>query len=174
MRPCLSHCGNMVMWITLWRGTNVCHIATIWLWVAMVSYGKQLSNMVNYCQLWSTTTNHGHGQPRSTIVMFVTLRQYGYLCHIVCLSYKAMFITLRQYGYVLLKATTWLCLSQCDVCITLWRWGYIHHIAMTRLCSWDNETMFITLIGNHLELCRWWIIRVLRTLIANILDLYLF
>jgi len=123
---------------------------------------------------WSTADNHGHGQPRSNMVMFVTLQQYGYLCHIVCSSYKAMFITLRQYGYVLLKATTWLCLSQCDVCITLWRWGYIHHIAMTRLCSWDNETMFITLIGNHLELCRWWIIRVLRTLIANILDLYLF
>ena len=43
------------------------------------------------------------GQPRSTIVMFVTIQQYGYVHHKrICLSLcdnMVMFITLQQYGY---------------------------------------------------------------------------
>jgi len=144
----LSHCGNMVMCITLWRWTNVCHIATIWLWLAMVSHGQQLSNMVNYCQLWSTTTNHGHGQLRSTIVMFVTLWQYGYLCHIVCLSYKAMFVTLWQYGYVRHIVIMWLWQV---MLMALQQYGYVRHNATI----WLWQLMFVTLRNMVMSIKLW-------------------
>jgi hypothetical protein len=37
----------------------------------MVTYEQELINMVNHCQPWSTTVNHGHGQPSSTIVKVI-------------------------------------------------------------------------------------------------------
>jgi len=77
----------------------------------MIIYGQQISHMVNRCQPWSTIVNYGHGQPRSNVVMSITLRQYGYVHHIVCLSYKAMFVTLRQHGCVCHSAMMGICLS---------------------------------------------------------------
>ena len=91
------------------------HIVTIWIW----------PTMFNHCQPWSTIVNHGHGQSRSTIFMFVTLWQYGYVHHIICSTYKVrfvccfftlwkillwrlMFFTSRQYHCVRHIVTIWL------------------------------------------------------------------
>jgi hypothetical protein len=86
------------------------------------------------------------------MVMFVTLRQYGYgkSCSSHCEN-MVMFITFRD---------SMLCLSnketQCyihhiarlkDIFVTFHKYGYVCHIATTKLCSshCDNMTIFITL-----------------------------
>jgi hypothetical protein len=86
------------------------------------------------------------------MVMFVTLRQYGYgkSCSSHCEN-MVMFVTFRD---------SMLCLSnketQCyihhiarfkDIFVTFHKYGYVCHIATTKLCSshCDNMTIFITL-----------------------------
>jgi hypothetical protein len=49
------------------------------------------------CEACCRKKNHGHGEPRSTIVMFATLQKYGYVCHIACSSYKDLFMTMSHY-----------------------------------------------------------------------------
>jgi len=81
-----------------------------------------------------------HRQPKSTIVLFITLRQYGYVCHIVCSSYQAMFVTLWQYGYVRQSDMVGLCLSHCEDTIFTShydQWIFASHC--------DDEVMFNTL-----------------------------
>jgi hypothetical protein len=95
---------------------------------------------VNHCQPWSTIVNHDHGQPRSTIVMFVTLRQYGYVRHILCSSYKAKLVTLRQYGYVNHIVMAGLCLSHCED--KIFASHYVYWIFSSHC---DDRAMFITL-----------------------------
>jgi hypothetical protein len=49
----------------------ICSLGQPWSWPTMVTYEQELVNMVNHCQPWSTTVNHGHGQPSSTIVKVI-------------------------------------------------------------------------------------------------------
>jgi len=95
------------------------------------------------------------GQPRSTIVMFVTIQQYGYVhhkrIHLSLCDNMVMFITF----YVRHKRIS---LSHCDnmVMFTKLRWwgdvchnvriGYLHHIATTEICSYhcNDRIMFVT------------------------------
>jgi hypothetical protein len=82
-QPLLVNHGQWSWSISLCR-----HIVTIWIW----------PTMFNHCQPWSTIVNHGHGQSRSTIFMFVTLRQYGYVRHIICSAYKArLYVVFSHY-----------------------------------------------------------------------------
>jgi hypothetical protein len=101
--------------------------------------------------------------------MFVTLRQYGYVCHIAIMwLWPVMFITLRQYGYMFVTlrqygydishvyhiTKIWLCSSHCDTrCYVRQIERLANYGAMfvalqdSRLCSSHsrNMVMFVTL-----------------------------
>jgi hypothetical protein len=70
--------------------------------------------------------------------MFVILREYGYVHHIVCSAYKARFITLQQYGYV----PHIICLAYKDRFVT----SYVQCIRLGS-SDCDNMVMFVTLQG---------------------------
>jgi hypothetical protein len=68
--------------------------------------------------------------------MFVTMRQYGYVCHIAIMwLWRAMFITLWQYGYMF---------------VTLQKYGYVRHNA--RLCAMFVKLRDLMLCSSHCEI----------------------
>jgi len=111
-------CSSYVVWIvnlldiciTLWWWGHVSNFATTWYFFSHIDDDGDIATMElcsSHCDdmtfvykvaMWWTKMSYVHHQPRSSIVMFITLWQYGYVCHIVCSSYKAMFFTLWQYA----------------------------------------------------------------------------
>jgi hypothetical protein len=80
--------------------------------------------------------------------MFVTLRQYGYVRHIVCSAYKARFVTLQQYGYVRhIVCSTYkarfmshrMFTTYKARFVTLRQYGYVRHIAREGISSPDYD-----------------------------------
>jgi hypothetical protein len=78
-------------------------------------------------------------------------------------------------SYVYVMNTNFVCSSHCDNKTFIATRFYVHHITTKGHClsHYDDEifaphcddgAMFMTMIENHLELYRWWIIFVLSTL----------